>query len=540
MAMNSEIKQQILYDSFDMFKDDWDNNAITLKSTIAKIATIDLNAAIQMWVYLLNKHSRKIKTDSGLTSGILGELPEESYNEIAEIDFIIEKIFKQSCEPWESATLICRFLMIPEYYTANKLLELVSMNKTVSEYNFTDYKSSNLSTCLYKILDRLYNFNDSDIEFFSAWIERIEDKNERMKLKVLMISKEANETQCRAYSNNKVKNDYLLENASLEDLDLASTRREEFEIKKLIEMICNSTIHNIDISRLDISWIIDVFAEQNGYSKTAFNIIGAYFLINSFTWETKNIIQELYKEKVSIKSIAQNSYRGETESTIEQRLNLVVAELNNNRSTWDFNSVLDACNNILSLSKAFHDYLAEKEHRRTAELGQYCNVTVSSLDINTRTSNILLKNNILTLMQLIELLDSGVHLDGLGDKSMKILNDKVESFEIKLYSVNDDLNFIFNILGIECDANTLKGAYEITRKLKIPQDSFPWNFGRKELQSFIDTQSQIADIFIGKLSKNIHGIPEFLSLLRKDDESIYLPGQFFFITVNKNKTRLVY
>lgn len=426
------------------------------------------------------------------------------------------------------------------YYTANKLLELVSMNKTVSEYNYTDYKSSNLSTCLYKILDRLYNFNDSDIEFFSAWIERIEDKNEKMKLKVLMISKEANVTQREAYSNNKVKNDYLLENASLEDLDLASTRREEFEIKKLIEMICNSTIHNIDISRLDISWIADVFAEQNGYSKTAFNIIGAYFLINSFSWETKNIIQEIYKEKVSIKSIVQNSYHGDTESTIEQRLNIVVAELNSNRSTWDFNSVLDACNNILSLNKAFQDYLAEMEHRRSAELGQYCNVTVSSLGINTRTSNILLNNNILTLAQLIELLDSGVHLDGLGDKSMKILNDKVEGFGIKLYSVNDDLNFIFNILGIECDANTLNGAYEITRKLKIPQDSFTWNFGRKELQSFIDTQSQIAEIFIGKFSKDIYGIPEFLSLLRRDDESIYLPGQFFFITVNKNKTRLVY
>ena len=188
MAMNSEIKQQILYDSFDMFKDDWDNNAGTLKSTIAKIATIDLSAAIQMWVYLLNKHSRKIKTDSEITSGILGELPEESYSEIAETDFIIEKIFKQSCEPWESATLICHFLMMPEYYTANKLLELVSMNRTVSEYNYTDYKSSNLSTCLYKILDRLYNFNDSDIEFFSAWIERIEQKRKN-EMKVFAFGK---------------------------------------------------------------------------------------------------------------------------------------------------------------------------------------------------------------------------------------------------------------------------------------------------------------------------------------------------------------
>ena len=55
-------------------------------------------------------------------------------------------------------------------------------------------------------------------------------------------------------------------------------------IKKLIEMICNYTIHDIDMSRLDIRWICDVFAEQSGYSKSAFNIIGAYFFINSFSW----------------------------------------------------------------------------------------------------------------------------------------------------------------------------------------------------------------------------------------------------------------
>jgi len=238
MAMGSEIKQQILYESFDMFKDDWDNNVDTLKSTIAKMATIDLSAAIQMWVYLLNKHSRKIKTDSEITSGILNQLPEESYEEIVDTNFIIEKIFKYSCEPWESTALISYFISKTEYYTANKILELVSTNKTVSEYNYTDYKSSNLSTCLYKTLDRLYNLTDSDIEFFSTWIERIEDKSEKMKLKVLMLSKESTETPI--YRNNSIKNNYLLENASLEELDFASTRREEFEIKKLKQIAITS------------------------------------------------------------------------------------------------------------------------------------------------------------------------------------------------------------------------------------------------------------------------------------------------------------
>ena len=538
MAMGSEIKQQILYESFDMFKDDWDNNVDTLKSTIAKMATIDLSAAIQMWVYLLNKHSRKIKTDSEITSGILNQLPEESYEEIVDTNFIIEKIFKYSCEPWESTALISYFISKTEYYTANKILELVSTNKTVSEYNYTDYKSSNLSTCLYKTLDRLYNLTDSDIEFFSTWIERIEDKSEKMKLKVLMLSKESTETPI--YRNNSIKNNYLLENASLEELDFASTRREEFEIKKLIEMICDYTIHDIDMSRLDIRWICDVFAEQSGYSKSAFNIIGAYFFINSFSWETKNIIEKVYKDKSSIKSIARNSYNGDTESTIKQRLDLVFTEININRSVWDFNYILNFCNNILSLSNAFQNYLTAIKHRRTVEINQYYDIRVSTLGISSRIDNILLQNNIITIPQLIELLDSGVHLEGLGNKSMETLRSKIESLGIKLCSVYDDLNFIFKTLGIEGDAYTLNGIYDIAKKLKIPQSSINWNLRRQDLQRYIDTQSQIANDFLDRFSNKCNDIPDYLSLLRKDDESVYLPGRYFFININKNNPRLTY
>lgn len=536
MAMGSEIKQQILYESFDMFKDDWDNNVDTLKSTIAKMATIDLSAAIQMWAYLLNKHSRKIKTDSEITSGILNQLPEESYEEIVDTNFIIEKIFKYSCEPWESTALISYFISKTEYYTANKILELVSTNKTVSEYNYTDYKSSNLSTCLYKTLDRLYNLTDSDIEFFSTWIERIEDKSEKMKLKVLMLSKESTETPI--YRNNSIKNNYLLENASLEELDFASTRREEFEIKKLIEMICNYTIHDIDMSRLDIRWICDVFAEQSGYSKSAFNIIGAYFFINSFSWETKNIIEKVYKDKSSIKSIAQNSYNGDTESTIKQRLDLVFAEINIYRSVWDFNYILNFCNNILSLSNAFQNYLTAIKHRRTVEINQYYDIRVSTLGISSRIDNILLQNNIITIPQLIELLDSGVHLEGLGNKSMETLRCKIESLGIKLCSVYDDLNFIFKTLGIEGDAYTLNGIYDIAKKFKIPQSSINWNLRRQDLQRYIDTQSQIANDFLDRFSNKCNDIPDYLSLLRKDDDSVYLPGRYFFININKNNPRL--
>ena len=217
-----------------------------------------------------------------------------------------------------------------------------------------------------------------------------------------------------------------------------------------------------------------------------------------------------------------------------------MTEISSNKSAWDFNTTLDSCNNILSLSNAFQDYITEMEHRRAIDLNQFCDVTVSSLGINSRIRKISLQNNILMVSQLIKLLDSGVHLDGLGHKSLKILNDKVESFGIKISSVNDDLNFIFNILDIKCDANTLKGIYEVTKKFKIPYSSFSWSLGRQELQRYIDIQSQIAHEFIDKFSEKSYNTLEYLSLLRKDDESIYLPGPYFFITINKNKPPFAY
>lgn len=540
MAMNSDIKQQILYDSFNMFKDDWDNNVETLSHTITKTATIDLKAAIQMWEYLLNTYPHKIKSESEITSGILNELHEESYNEIVEIHFLIEKIFKYSCEPWESAVLISHFITIHDYYTANKLLELVSMNTTVSKYNYTDYKSSNLSTCLFKVIDRLYNLNDDDIDFFSTWTDRVKDKNDQIKLKVLMISKEASENQYYTYGNNKSKNDYLLENAALEDLEFASSNREDFEIKKLIQMIGNDSINTIDISRLDISWLINLFTEHNGYSKTTFNIIGAYFLINSFSWETKNIIKEIYKEKRSIKSIVRNSYRGETELGIKQRVDSVMTEISISKSLWDFNTTFNSCNNILNLGNAFQDYLTGIEKKRAVELTQYYNISTSSLGLNKRISNILIQNNILTFSQLIELLDSGITIDGLGNKSLKILNDTLDSFGIQLISINDDINFIFDILDINCNANSLNGSYEVSKMLKIPPRSFSSNLKRYELKNFIDKQSQIAQDFMVKYSHKGNNSLELLSLLRKDDKSIYLLGKFFFTEVTSSNLRIPY
>ena len=53
--------------------------------------------------------------------------------------------------------------------------------------------------------------------------------------------------------------DYLID---AEDLDLASADREKFEIKKIMESICNDSISSIDFSRLDVNWLYNLFLEN--------------------------------------------------------------------------------------------------------------------------------------------------------------------------------------------------------------------------------------------------------------------------------------
>lgn len=538
MAMDFEAKQQILFDSFNVFKDNWEANSDTLTSAISKIAITDVATAIQMWTYLLTKHSRKIKSDSKITSGILDDLPSESYTDIANNSFLIEKLFKLACEPWESVSLITHFLGVPDFATAARLLDLISKNTTVSEYNYTDYKSSNLSTCLYKILDHMYNFSDNDIEFLSDWIERVSDNNEQMKLKVLLISKEATESMSYSSSiNNRKKNDYLLEGASLEELDMASSRREDFEIKKIVEKICDYTIQDIDLSRLDVKWIFSIFQEQSSYSADNFNLIGAYFWLNGLSWETKSIVQDIYKNQVPVKTIAKNSYRGDTEATIRQRLDLVSSEISSLPFFWNFSFILGACERIISLSTAYDKHLAQVKVARDEEIAQYADMNIGVLEINTRIKNILAQNKIQVVAQLVDVLDSGIHLEGLGDKSVKTLKDKIESFGIRLSSVNDDINFFFRFLGIDYDAYALANLTELNKIFNLSYNTFGWYLSRSDLKIFIKKQFEIAISLSEKFSGANQDLKQNLENLRKDSETIYVPGQYFFREISKNITR---
>ena len=175
--------------------------------------------------------------------------------------------------------------------------------------------------------------------------------------------------------------------------------------------------------------------------------------------------------------------------------------------------------------------------QREKELIQYSDTGINALNINTRIRNILIQNKIEKLVQLVDVLDSGLHLEGLGDKSVKVLKGIVESLGIRLYSVNDDINFVFRYFCINYDANAFDNITEINRILSLPFNTFGWHMSRIDLKKFIDNQCDIAKYLKEKFSGDNQGVLQCMGHLRKDSETIYIPGQYFFREVDIHTTR---
>lgn len=533
MKLTTDEKRQIFFDSFEMFKDDWEKNAKTLTRVIAEVAKFDIDSAIQMWIYVLEKNQRRIKTNDDITSGVFGNLNEDAYGIVAKNSFIKEAIFLKSSCPWESIDLITYFVKKSDYYQANELYELIARNKNKSEFNFSEYISSNISTCLFYTIDELYRLGEEDIDFLSDWIERVDDVNERMKLKVLLLSKEKITEPSRGYNSFEAenKNDYLLEGASLEDLELASSDRERFEIKKLVESVCKRSVSEIEFSKLDISWLNRAFENSLAYSNTDFNIIGAYYALSEMSYDTQRLIREIYEDKVEIESLWKNSYTTDTEFTIKQKLGLIQKSFDEMAHRWSFSRIHNFSNSIITLNNAFLEYISVLNDTRTRELLEYKDISIDNISLTTRVRNILIQNDIRDIPSLVKQADYGISIEGLGEKSITEIYDKISRYgiTINLYSVKDDLDFIMNYFHIKTNNNYNQEAiFDATRLLGMDRKMRTHGVSRSQLLDYLEEQKKIAEYFI-KTGTKKDSMVENMLMLRKNDNTIYLPGKYFFM-----------
>lgn len=529
MKLTSNEKQKIYFDSFDMFKNDWKDSADTIVKSIAEVAKFDTDSAIQMWLYILKKNSQRIGIDKKITSGVVNALPESAYTAVVQNSYIKKAIFLASFEPWESIELVTYFLFRSDFYTANELFEIISQNHNISKNNYSGYTSSNISTCLYYAINLLDNFNEDDIDFLLDWIEYVDNANEKMKLKVLLLSKEAEPNG----NSNSGENNYLLEGSSLEDLELASSNREKFEIKKLIECICNYTISKIDFSQLELFWLRNAFKNSYKYSEEGFNIIGAYYTINNLSWDTQRILKKIYKDRAKIESLWKDPFTGDTEFSIKQKLVLIQESINEMSYRWNFDEIHIFSNSIIKLFDIYTEYICSTNEARNQELLKYNDMPIETIITQTRIRNILVKHQIFDIPSLVRFIDSGKHIEGLGNKSIMDICNKLSKLgiNIKANSITDDLNFILDYFHIIPESNQTNEVFKLVKALDIDMQAVNWEISRTKLIAYLREQKNIGEYFVEHYSKS-NCLIENMLLLRKDDISVYVPGRCFFRSVS--------
>lgn len=511
----NENYQQLFYDSFELFKDDWDNNEDTIKTTISEVASFDFDAAMKMWEYILRVNYSKIVNNPSLTYGLLIYFPEEKYPFIAKEKIIKEAILKVSNHSGGASELIRYFIKKGDFYTANEMLELVSQNK-----NMSDKKNSSLSLCLYRILDTITSLYESDVDFFEYWINLVDEQKEKTKLNVLLFSKVKNVVR---------GDDSLLKNASLADLELASSNRELFEIKEICRHICNNKIQDIKLSNLRVNWIKSIFEISNTFNESTFNIIGAYHSLNKLSFDSKYILEEIYKEN---KTIAQLSNIYNTEFILEKKIENIHDSLEKMNMYWDFVEMKNFAFRIMVVYQKYKNYYNNFIRNREKELSLIGELEVNKLGLKSRINNILRQYNITTIKELVKIIDDGIHFQGLGIKSIEEIIQKLSQMGITIssYYIEEDLKIIAKNLNIKYSIsinNDPVKLHQYISELDLKHGYYTWYFGRKKLIDFLEVQYRIATKFYD-FSIEESNMCELLMLMKFDENTICLPRKYFF------------
>lgn len=190
MAISNEKKKETLLKNFDIIKDNYDKNSVSLATVIVKMLKIDSDTAVDMWSYLVTKHASKVKSEDSwsLTGRIMYEggkaIGEEHMGELVLNSPVLKKaLFSQACDDIYLfvGKIIRRKINAGELQDADELLSLVYKNK---------YKNNSW----YVIMDDIVPDDPDDLEvseeayeLLEMWCDKITDQEERAKLSIKMM-----------------------------------------------------------------------------------------------------------------------------------------------------------------------------------------------------------------------------------------------------------------------------------------------------------------------------------------------------------------
>jgi tellurite resistance protein len=199
MKLSKDMQKDILLQSFEVLKSDFEANDTEIAEAIGQMADIDIDIAFDMWEYILDSNPNLITDNEGyindnkaycITSKILFEINRNigyinSANAIKTRTKIKEAIFKKSANiDGNQCSIISQYISEGDLETANEILSLVTENK----YNKGKGFSETLGGIFQTIIDELdSDVDENSIEFLHYWIQQIKNPTEKAKATIRLM-----------------------------------------------------------------------------------------------------------------------------------------------------------------------------------------------------------------------------------------------------------------------------------------------------------------------------------------------------------------
>jgi hypothetical protein len=188
LAISPENRREILLRSFELLKDNWNNNGNSLREILEKMWPIDSDMATNMWLYLLKKHKSFIQSDGLginaciLSSGIQGIGLAKITDIAISNETLKSALFEKTDWVSDDCAKIVGFLInTNRLVVANDLLELVRKNKVNYRVSFAEF--------LMEVIENTNNPEKSDeiYEYFLEWSKSMGTQEDSAKIGVKLL-----------------------------------------------------------------------------------------------------------------------------------------------------------------------------------------------------------------------------------------------------------------------------------------------------------------------------------------------------------------
>ena len=190
MAISNEKKREMLLNTFELLKDDFDNNSSSLSSIIVKMLKIDVDTAVDMWSYLLKRYSSKVR-DEDEAYDLCGSIMYDGENAIGMEkmgDIILgnstlkKALFGQSADDIALyfGELIINKIDMNDLQTVDEILNLVYNNK---------YKQNSWYDIMESVIpeDDEIQVTEEALELLEMWCDKVTNAQERAKLNLKLM-----------------------------------------------------------------------------------------------------------------------------------------------------------------------------------------------------------------------------------------------------------------------------------------------------------------------------------------------------------------